>query len=251
MRNKLGMYAYFGFDLTPSERFSLLKNAGITELGIWRAEDFLLMAKLGEYEQNKLIGEYGFNITYAHAPVRLTPYLSNRYYNKTETLKAYKLWVKGCTELGIPILVIHTPVCTAPLLENLKELADFADSCEVKLAVENIEGLEPFDEIFASIDNLYFCFDSSHAALYGDKRGEMVLRYKDRLVCTHLSDNDLSKDRHWMIGDGDIDWVSVAANLKKANYKGTVNFEVFRSPKYNDAGEFISTLKARAEKFFS
>ncbi|NCA67744.1 MAG: sugar phosphate isomerase/epimerase [Clostridia bacterium] len=251
MKNKLGIYAYFGFDLTPSERFSLIKNAGINDLGIWRAEDFMLMTKLGEYEQTKLIAEYGFNITYAHAPIRLTPYLANKYYNKAETLKTYKLWLKGCEELHIPILVIHTPACTPDLIENLRELSDFANTCNVKIAVENIEGLAPFDEIFAAIDNIYFCFDSSHAALFGDARGEMALKYKDRLICTHLSDNDLSKDRHWMIGDGNIEWKQVASNLKKANYKGTINFEVFRSPNYSDAKSFIDTLKTRAEEYFA
>lgn len=251
MKNNLGIYAYFGYDLTPSERFALIKNSGINDLGIWRAEDFMLMAKLGEYEQTKLISEYGFNITYAHAPVRLTPYLSNKYYNKQDTLKSYKLWIKGCTELNIPILVIHTPLCTTPLIENLKELADFAEDCNVKLALENIEGLHPFDEIFETIDNIYFCYDSSHAALYGDKCGAIALRYKDRLICTHLSDNDLEKDRHWMIGDGEIDWEEIASNLKTANYKNTINFEIFRSPNYDTAEIFINTLKERAKKYFA
>ncbi len=251
MKNELGIYAYFGFDLTPSERFSLITKSGIRNIGIWRAEDFMLMAKLGEYEQTKLIVEHNLNITYAHAPVRLTPYLANKYYNRADTVKSYKLWIKGCTELNIPILVIHTPVCSTALIDNLKELADFAEECGVKLAIENIEGLTPFDEIFDAIDNLFFCFDSSHAALFGDNRGDIALRYKDRLICTHLSDNDLSMDRHWMPGDGDMDWKALAANLKTAGYTGVISFEIFRSPNYNDPTSFIETLKERSKKYFA
>ncbi len=111
--------------------------------------------------------------------------------------------------------------------------------------------MNPFDDVFEAIDNVYFCFDSSHAALFGDKCGEIALRYKDRLICTHLSDNDLSEDRHWMIGDGNMDWEAVASNLKKAGYNGVISFEIFRSPHYKDPKTFINTLLERAEKYFA
>lgn len=54
-----------------------------------------------------------------------------------------------------------------------------------------------------------------------------------------------------MIGDGSIEWNSLAANLRKAKYDGIINFEVFRSPKYNDADIFINTLKERVAQFFN
>jgi sugar phosphate isomerase/epimerase len=53
--------------------------------------------------------------------------------------------------------------------------------------------------------------------------------FADRIVSTHVSDNDLILDRHIPIGDGKIDFKRVFRNLMKIGFKGTLNIELPQS----------------------
>jgi len=120
----------------------------------------------------------------------------------------------------------------------------------VTLAVENLVGDAPFDELFREVKGVSFCYDTCHALMFGDKDGRMAERYMDRLVTTHLSDGDGKKDCHYMPGDGDFDFVALAKRLKDGGYKGDFVLEAFQSAKYADISEFLSTGKERLERIF-
>ena len=53
--------------------------------------------------------------------------------------------------------------------------------------------------------------------------------FADRIVSTHVSDNDLVLDRHVPVGNGKIDFKRVFKNLMKIGFKGTLNIELPRS----------------------
>ena len=56
------------------------------------------------------------------------------------------------------------------------------------------------------------------------------LRYvHDRIVSTHVSDNDLVLDRHVPVGNGKIDFKRVFRSLMQVNFKGTLNIELPKS----------------------
>lgn len=98
--------------------------------------------------------------------------------------------------------------------KSVEELIAEADRCGVKIAIENIDGL-PWEQMMQTVlgwppDVVGICFDSSHAT-YGGKFFEQLDCFKDRIIGTHLSDNDaLSgmewKDRHWCPFQGVINW---------------------------------------------
>ena len=248
--DRLSVYAYCGFDLTAEERFQKIKEAGFSKVGVWCYSDFNTNSGISEYEQFKFVREQGFTVSYAHAPISQKPYLSNKYYGAKEAVKTHKVYVKSAKEQGVGIVVIHLPEVTPVVIDNVAEIAAFAKEQGVKLAVENLTGSAPFDELFRAVEDVYFCYDTCHALMFGDKDGEMAERYMDRLITTHLSDGDGKSDCHFMLGDGVYDFSALAEKLEKGGYKGDFVLEAFRTAEYADISEFLSVGKERLERIF-
>ena len=72
--------------------------------------------------------------------------------------------------------------------------------------------------------NLGVCFDTNHLL---SESGEDFLRaVKGRLVTVHISDFDYINERHWLPGEGKIDWVSMMDALDEVGYDGTFLYEL-------------------------
>ena len=248
--DRFGVYAYCGFDVTAEERFAKIKEAGFKKVGVWCHNDFNTNSGISEYEQFKFVKEQGLAVSYAHAPIKYAPYLFNKYYGAKDAVKTHKIYVKGAKEQGVDVVVIHLPEVNSSVIDHVAEIADFATGQGVKLAVENLVGNAPFDELFASVKDVYFCYDTCHALMFGDSTGEMAERYMDRLITTHLSDGDGEKDCHYMLGKGRYDFASLAEKLKKGGYSGDFVLEAFQSSEYTDISEFLSEGKANLERYF-
>ena len=248
--DRFSVYAYCGFDITAEDRFEKIKQAGFEKVAVWCHNDFNTNSGISEYEQFKFVKEQGLAVSYAHAPTKYAPYLMNKYYGAKEAVKNHKIYIKGAREQGVNIVVAHLPEVNAAVIENVREIAAFAEDQGVKFAVENLTGATPFDELFDAVKNVYFCYDTCHALMFGDASGEMADRYMDRLVTTHLSDGDGEKDCHYMLGKGKFDFTALAAKLKKGGYKGDFVSEAFQSPEYADISEFLSDTKRQLGHFF-
>lgn len=146
--------------------------------------------------------------------------------------------IKNCKLLNIPTLIVHVQTSGNPQLQTglnrLAKAVAYAKECDVKLAFENIN--EP-SFLYAVLDrfrdiNVGFCYDCGHEACYS--LGENYLeKIGDRLLCTHLHDNDLQNDNHFIPFDGKIDFSLVTKQLKNCNYKGNLTLEL----SYNNASD--------------
>ena len=248
--DRLSVYAYCGFDLPAEERFKKVKEAGFNKVAVWCHSDFNTNSGISEYEQFKFVREQGLTVSYAHAPTKFAPYLMNKYYGAKDAVKTHKIYLKSAKEQGVNLVVIHLPEVTATVIDNVAEVAEFAKDQGITLAVENLTGNAPFDELFREIKDISFCYDTCHALMFGDSDGKMAEKYADRLVTTHLSDGDGKKDCHFMIGDGIFDFTTLAKRLKDCGYKGDLVLESFQSSEYADISEFLSTGKERLERIF-
>lgn len=248
--NEFSVYAYCGFDLPAEERFRKIKEAGFEKTAVWCHSDFNTNSGLSEYEQFKFLREQGLGVSYAHAPIKFAPYLSNKYYGAKDAIKTHKIYLKSAREQGVKIVVMHLPEVTSTVIDNVGEIAEFAAGQCVTLAFENLTGDHPFDELFRAVKDAYFCYDTCHALMFGDDCGTMAERYADRLVATHLSDGDGQKDAHFMLGKGIYNFPSLAEKLKKIGYKGDYTLEAFQSAEYSDISEFLSDGKTRLEQIF-
>jgi len=248
--DRFGVYAYCGFDLPADERFQRVKEAGFTKVGVWCHTDFNTNSGISEYEQFKFVKEQGLSVSYAHAPIGQSAYLSNKYYGAKEAVKTHKVYVKSAAEQGVKIVVMHLPEVTPVVIDHIGEIVEFASGIGVKVAVENLTGKTPFDELFHEVKDVGFCYDTCHALMFGDKDGEMATRYMDRLVTTHLSDGDGKSDCHYMIGDGVYDFAALAKRLREGGYQGDFVLEAFRSAEYADISDFLRVGRERLEAIF-
>ncbi len=99
----------------------------------------------------------------------------------------------------------------------------------VQLALENIETdhcRRLFDHLFQIYppEDLGFCFDSGHANMTGEI--DLLERYLDRLIMTHLHDNHGKEDEHLLPGQGAIQWKPIIQTLKKRPDLIFLNLEV-------------------------
>ena len=246
----------YGFFMDDDDRFRLVKDAGFSAVGLWygkETEDFRIPLD----KQFELIKKYGLKVDYLHAPF---------YYHKQlrdsdkavreDSIKEHKRWIDICVKQGIDKLVVHLnrltldEYVTDTLIDSLKKINEYALKCKVKLAVENIGRPYDLQQVFDKIDNIYFCFDSSHANLVGDSKGDILNKYISNLACLHLSDNEGEKDRHWIFGKGNVDFVAINNILKKGGYTGRINAEVKASEEFSSPSEFLSAVLKQMELYF-
>lgn len=74
--------------------------------------------------------------------------------------------------------------------------------------------------------DVMICFDTNH--LLSESHDHFFEIAGSRIATLHVSDYDRVDERHWIEGEGCIDWPAFLANLKKCGYKGVFMHEVRR-----------------------
>lgn len=156
-----------------------------------------------------------------------------------------------CEKYNIPVLVCHVwigwgneinldDVC----YDTFDLLVDTASKKGIKLAFENTEGLQYLDALMERYkDNatVGFCWDSGHEQCYG-LGVDLLEKYGDRLLITHLNDNlgcssfegntTSNDDLHLLPYDGIADWDYNVERLKKSKPMEIINFELLNVSKH-------------------
>lgn len=158
--------------------------------------------------------------------------------------------LEDCHRYNIPILVVHAwigfdniPQPTQEGLENFGKLVDKACEYGIKIAFENTEGDEHWlalMEHFKDNAAVGFCWDSGHEMCYNHSE-DLLQKYGDRLIMTHLNDNlGISRfdgktywtdDLHLLPFDGIADWNYNVERLKKSTIPEYLNFELSMASK--------------------
>ena len=152
--------------------------------------------------------------------------------------------LQDCASYGVPVMVAHafigfkdhTP--TAQGLERFGTVVKEARRLGIKIALENTEGEEylfALMEHFAGDETVGFCWDSGHEMCYNHSQ-DLLEKYGDRLLITHLNDNlgirDFEgritwlDDLHLLPFDGILDWDRAAERLRQADCPAILNFEL-------------------------
>ena len=158
--------------------------------------------------------------------------------------------VRDCAKHGVNIMVSHVFIGFdrqyAPNeqgLENFARVIDEAEELGVRIAFENTEGLEYLEAIFNAFPNsrsVRFCLDTRHEMCYNHPHN-LIERYGDRLIATHINDNlgirsrrgeiTWLDDLHLLPFDGIRNWDETARELDECGYKGILTFELNRISK--------------------
>ncbi len=163
-------------------------------------------------------------------------------------LKETLTCLDACEKWQIPILVLHpwgrfdyTFREKALYFDDFDRLVDYAAQKGVKIAFENLQGPEYLMALldrYAGSPTVGYCWDSGHEKCYLPPV-DLLGKYGDRLIFTHLNDNYGSTgpkicscdDLHLLPGDGNADWNAVLQRLKAAAPQQVLNFELKVLPK--------------------
>ncbi len=183
----------------------------------------------------KLAERWGIRIQNIHSVCRFNqgrPFSEQHWYKLNTNRIEFISW------LGGDCIVLHVPLdhCE-PRFEAERDeserlielLLPEARKRQVQLAIENIEtrpSRRLFDHLFKTYpaEDLGFCFDSGHANITGEM--DILERYLNRLIMTHVHDNHGKEDEHLLPGQGTIVWDPIVQTLRKKPDLPSLNLEV-------------------------
>ena len=158
--------------------------------------------------------------------------------------------VEDCKRFDIGIMVAHVIIGmdrhfpSALGITRFRRLVEAGEKNGVKIAFENTEGIEYLQAIMDHLggsDYCCFCWDTGHEQCYNYGE-DMMARFGNKLIATHLNDNfgmaDRNKmtwldDSHVLPFDGINDWKSIIDRMDKAGYNGIYTMELTRNAKPN------------------
>ena len=171
-----------------------------------------------------------------------------------------------CHKVGVPVMVVH-PIkgmdrhSPNPLgLSRFSRLVEAAEKTSVRLAFENVEGIEYLDAIMKQLgdsSSVGFCWDTGHEMCYNFSE-DVMKTYGDKLIATHFNDNlgitdpnvvTWHDDLHLFPFDGKADWQGIMNRIRRHGYEGFLTFELTdkNKPNRNTHDEYAAW---DAEKFY-
>jgi len=148
--------------------------------------------------------------------------------------------IKKGSKIGIDKYVVHPsiePIEVSERSGKLKAAADFFSSLAdqaykygATIAIEDLprsclgNSSEEISYLLSANDKLRVCFDTNH--LLKENIVDFVRKHGEKIITLHISDYDFKDERHWLCGEGDIDWQELYNTLKEVKYNGVWLYEV-------------------------
>ena len=85
--------------------------------------------------------------------------------------------------------------------------------------------VEEIEELLSAHPSLRVCFDTNHL-LGGRCPLEFVREIGDKIVSLHVSDYDGIDEKHWLPGEGIVDWAAIMDALDEVGYDGPFLYEL-------------------------
>lgn len=129
----------------------------------------------------------------------------------------------------------------AALIRTFKPVVERAEKYRIPIGVENMNKvhedceiaylgvtIDELSRVFNALPSKYFglTLDIAHASLLPGGTASFIGAFRDRIVSTHISDNDLKLDVHLPVGEGKIDFPPILKMLKEIGFRGTLNIEL-------------------------
>lgn len=231
-----GIFSWFGWVMPLPERLALIRQAGFSSTSLWW-EDEIGSPGISKAIMPRMVRDSGLILENAHVPYdHIDDLWSESKSRRNSIVNKYLAWIEELAQCNIPIMVMHILDRSYPPrpngfgLESISRIVAAAEEAGVVIAIENTGDVHFIDYVLSRIEtkHLGFCYDSSHDWLYSSDKEFILRKCGNRLLCTHLSDNDGIKDRHWLPQQGHIDWQLVKQLLPRT-YSGVISLEVTAS----------------------
>ncbi len=239
---KTGIFNWFGYVMPVEERLRLIKEANFDNVMLWWEDESYPQFKDKKYFVS-LAKQLGLEVDNIHLPyddcnLIWSDTVSDRERYVNEVLK----WLVDCKASGADKVVMHTNRGNISSVSNgyavdfingyksFEKIVFLAEDIKIKVAIENTKKFKYTDFILTEFtsDYLGFCYDSSHDFINGESKGEILAKWKNRLFCVHLSDNDGLDDRHWLPTKGIVDFKSIVDIIKNTSCD-SLSMEVYPS----------------------
>lgn len=163
-----------------------------------------------------------------------------------KTLGYFEELIKKASSVGIEKFIVHPsgePISDGERSERMKcakeslaALAEIARKNHAVIAVEDLprtclgKNSDEIAELISVSDDLMVCFDTNH--LLHEDPADFIHKMGKRIVTTHVSDYDFVNERHWLPGEGQIDWQKILQAFRDIDYTGVWLYEIgFSCPK--------------------
>ncbi len=250
---KFGIFSWFGWVMPLPERLQLIKSCGFDAVSIWW-EDEIGEPGFDRRDMPGMVQDTGLILENVHVPYdRADSFWSESRMQRNAVVSRHFAWLDECASCQVPLMVMHIidkgypPQPNKWGVESLNRIVNKAEQLGIKIAIENTGCVKYIDFILREIDSDYLglCYDSSHDRLYSKEMGIILQQQGNRLFATHFSDNDGCIDRHWLPGEGIIDWQQLGSYFPAQLYKGCLSLEVQAKP-----GDLNNTAKGFLSKAY-
>ncbi len=241
---KFGINIGLGFGESFEEGVSATARAGFDACFTgWNAT-------VNTAERASVIRKSGLIYQSIHAPFNKAAALWEDNAEGDEFLDLLTQCLHDCAENDVPIMIVH-PIIGMDKhtpneigIERFGKLVREAERVGVKIAFENLEGIEYLKAIIAAYNSspaVGYCWDTGHEMCYNYSQ-DVPLLFGKKLIATHLNDNfgmtdpavmTWHDDAHMMPYDGQADWHGIAERLCRADYHDILTFELTSKSKPN------------------
>ena len=87
------------------------------------------------------------------------------------------------------------------------------------------------------------CFDTNH--LLKEPPREFARSMGSHVKSLHVSDYDMIDERHWLMGNGVIEWEDLIAAIAESGYDGVFMFEVGGYKSYQEVTDTWTAMRER------
>lgn len=226
-------------DKLNEEFFKSYRDAGMlyTELSLPEGEDDLL-----DFPKVKAIAyKYGITISSYHLPFLPFDKIDISRPELAEySIRHFEKLIDKAVSIGTYKFVVHPsgePIAEEERAErmtcakaSLARLAEYAAERGAVIAVENLPrtclGRDSAEilELISAHPLLRVCFDTNH--LLRETHHDFIKAVCPKIITTHISDYDFVDEKHFLPGEGLIDWQALINDLKEFGYNGMWMYEL-------------------------
>lgn len=234
-------------NILSDDTFRKLSDSGVDAIEISMAVDYLEdfdYDKTLEYAKRYNIELWSYHLPFH--PFEIVDIATTDEVLRKKSVAFFEDLIKKSNAIGISKFVVHPsgePIAledraaaTKATMQSLNELAEIAFRYNSQIAVECLPRTclgNTADEILNLIsvnDKLRVCLDTNHLLI--DDNLSFIEKLGDKIITLHVSDYDFTDEKHWLPGEGLVDWSALYNKLKEVGYNGVWMYEMgFSNPR--------------------
>ncbi len=219
--------------------FAAYAQAGVEAIEISVGRERVLEG-VGLSEVARLARKYGVDLWSYHLPFPEYNLATRDEDRRLAYVRRQSEHIRMAADMGICHYVVHPSTEPIPdeiravrMEQSKKSLAALTEVAGVVggvLCVENLprtclgKNSDEVLELLSSHPDLRVCFDTNHLLCEDPIR--FIERVGNKIATTHVSDYDLIDERHWLPGEGAMDWKEIYNALCRVGYNGAWLYEL-------------------------